>query len=66
MNNDELNINDLNNAEPHHTESEEYDLFDDKEPIESDELQYEYLKDLNKRLTLFKKPNNTGKGENNN
>ena len=52
MNNDELNINDLNNAEPHH--------------IESDELQYEYLKDLNKRLTLFKKPNNTGKGENNN
>lgn len=49
MNNNEvLNINDSNNAEQHNMEQE---------------LQYEHLKKLNKKLSSFKKRQSIGKKE---
>ena len=51
MDNNNLNINDLNNTQqPKILEQPEL-----TEQITTEEAQYRYLKELNKKLTLFKK-----------
>ena len=51
MDNNNLNINDLNNTQQPKI-SEQLEL---TEQITTEEAQYRYLKELNKKLTLFKK-----------
>lgn len=51
MNNNNLNINDLNNVQQPKL-SEQPEL---TEQITPEEAQYRYLKELNKKVTLFKK-----------
>lgn len=60
-NNKELNINSLNNTDQHNIQLNESSLSESSEQNTSDELQYEYLKELNKKLTLFKKVDESGK-----
>lgn len=62
-NNEGLDINDLNNVEQHNIQLNEPSLSENLEQITFDELQYEYLKELNKKLTLFKKNDESGKKE---
>lgn len=62
-NNKELNINSLNNTDQHNIQLNESSLSESSEQNTSDELQYEYLKELNKKLTLFKKVDESGKKE---
>ena len=62
-NNEGLDINDLNNVEQHDIQLNEPSLSENLEQITFDELQYEYLKELNKKLTLFKKNDESGKRE---
>lgn len=62
-NNEGLDINDLNNVEQHNIQLNEPSLSENLEQITSDELQYGYLKELNKKLTLFKKNDESGKTE---
>lgn len=58
---EELNINSLNNTGQHNIQLSESILSENSEQITSDKLQYEYLKELNKNLTLFKKKDESGK-----
>ena len=62
-NNEGLDINDLNNVEQHDIQLNEPSLSENLEQITFDELQYEYLKELNKKTTLFKKNDESGKRE---
>ena len=62
-NNEGLDINDLNNVEQHDIQLNEPSLSENLEQITFDELQYEYLKELNKKMTLFKKNDESGKRE---
>ena len=62
-NNKELNINSLNNTDQHNIQLNESSLSESSEQNTSDELQYEYLKELNKKLTLFKKVDESGKNK---
>lgn len=52
--NKELNINDLNSANQHNIESKESFLSENLGRITTDKLQYEYLKELNKKFASFK------------
>ncbi len=62
-NNEGLDINDLNNVEQHNIQLNGPSWSENLEQNTYDELQYEYLKELNKKLTLFKKNDESGKKE---
>lgn len=58
MDNNKLNINDLNNAQQPNIDVEQPKILEQPElteQITTEEEQYRYLKELNKKLTLFKK-----------
>lgn len=58
MDNNKLNINDLNNAQQPNIDVEQPKILEQPEiteKITTEEAQYRYLKELNKKLTLFKK-----------
>lgn len=58
MDNNNLNINDLNNTRQPNTDVEQPKISEQPElteQITTEEAQYRYLKELNKKLTLFKK-----------
>ncbi len=60
MNNNNLNINDLNNVQQPKL-SEQPEL---TEQITPEEAQYRYLKELNKKVTLFKKQDKQSRKKN--
>ena len=60
MNNNNLNINDLNNVQQPKL-SEQPEL---TEQITPEESQYRYLKELNKKVTLFKKQDKQSRKKN--
>lgn len=58
MDNNNLNINGLNNIQQPNTSVEQPKIVEQSElteQISTEEAQYRYLKELNKKLTLFKK-----------
>jgi len=58
MDNNNLNINDLNNTKQPNMDVEQPKISEQPELTEqntTEEAQYRYLKELNKKLTLFKK-----------
>ena len=58
MDNNNLNINDLNNTQQPNMDEEQPKISEQPElteKITTEEAQYRYLKELNKKLTLFKK-----------
>lgn len=58
MDNNNLNIKDLNNTQQPNTEVKQLKILEQPElteQIPTEEAQYRYLKELNKKLTLFKK-----------
>ena len=58
MDNNNLNINDLNNTQQPNMDVERPKISEQPELTEqltTEEAQYRYLKELNKKLTLFKK-----------
>ena len=58
MDNNNLNINDLNNTQQPNMDAEQPKISEQPElteQITAEEAQYRYLKELNKKLTLFKK-----------
>ena len=58
MDNNNLNINDLNNTQQPNMDGEQPKILEQPElteQITTEEAQYRYLKELNKKLTLFKK-----------
>ena len=58
MDNNNLNIKDLNNTQQPNTEVKQLKILEQPElteQITTEEAQYRYLKELNKKLTLFKK-----------
>ena len=58
MDNNNLNINDLNNTQQPNMDVEQPKILEQPElteQITTEEAQYRYLKELNKKLTLFKK-----------
>ena len=58
MDNNNLNINDLNNTQQPNMDVEQPKISEQPElteKITTEEVQYRYLKELNKKLTLFKK-----------
>ena len=58
MDNNNLNINDLNNTQQPNMDVEQPKISEQPElteQITAEEAQYRYLKELNKKLTLFKK-----------
>ena len=58
MDNNNLNINDLNNTQQPNMDVEQPKISEQPElteQITTEEAQYKYLKELNKKLTLFKK-----------
>lgn len=58
MDNNNLNINDLNNTQQPNMDVEQPKISEQPElteQITTEEAQYRYLKELNKKLTLFKK-----------
>jgi len=58
MDNNNLNINDLNNTKQPNMDVEQPKISEQQELTEqntTEEAQYRYLKELNKKLTLFKK-----------
>jgi hypothetical protein len=58
MDNNNMNINNLNNAQQPNMDVEQPKISEQPElteQITTDEAQYRYLKELNKKLTLFKK-----------
>ena len=58
MDNNNLNIKDLNNTQQPNTEVKQLKILEHPElteQITTEEAQYRYLKELNKKLTLFKK-----------
>lgn len=58
MDNNNLNINDLNNTQQPNMDVEQPKISEHPElteQITTEEAQYRYLKELNKKLTLFKK-----------
>lgn len=58
MDNNNLNINDLNNTQQPNMDVEQPKISEQQElteQITTEEAQYRYLKELNKKLTLFKK-----------
>ena len=58
MDNNKLNINDLNNAQQPNMDVEQPKILEQPElteKITTEKAQYRYLKELNKKLTLFKK-----------
>ncbi len=65
MDNNNLNINDLNNTQQPNMDVEQPKISEQPELTEQitpEEAQYRYLKELNKKLTLFKKQSDqTGK-----
>ena len=70
MDNNNLNIKDLNNTQQPNTEVKQLKILEQPElteQITTEEAQYRYLKELNKKLTLFKKQSDQSgkKGEEN-
>lgn len=65
MDNNNLNINELNNTQQPNMDVEQPKISEQPELTEQitpEEAQYRYLKELNKKLTLFKKQSDqTGK-----
>lgn len=59
MNND----NTLNNIKQSNMKTKQPNMSEQIEPIPTEKLQYEYLKELNKKLTLFKKNDQSEKNE---
>lgn len=58
MDNNNLNIKDLNNKQQTNMEVKQLKILEQPElteQITTEEAQYRYLKELNKKLTLFKK-----------
>lgn len=58
MDNNNLNINDLNNTQQPNMDVEQPKISEQPElteQITTEEARYRYLKELNKKLTLFKK-----------
>lgn len=58
MDNNNLNINDLNNTQQPNMDVEQPKILKQPElteQITTEEAQYRYLKEVNKKLTLFKK-----------
>lgn len=58
MDNNNLNIKDLNNKQQPNMEVKQLKILEQPElteQITTEEAQYRYLKELNKKLTLFKK-----------
>ena len=58
MDNNNLNIKDLNNTQQPNMEVKQLKILEQPElteQITTEEAQYRYLKELNKKLTLFKK-----------
>ena len=58
MDNNNLNIKDLNNTQQSNMEVKQLKILEQPElteQITTEEAQYRYLKELNKKLTLFKK-----------
>lgn len=58
MDNNNLNINDLNNTQQPNMDVEQPKISEQPElteQITAEEARYRYLKELNKKLTLFKK-----------
>jgi hypothetical protein len=55
MDNNNSNVNDLNNMQKPNVDVEQSNITQQSEQTTTEELNYRYLKKLNKQLTLFKK-----------
>jgi len=55
MDNNNSNINDLKNMQEQNVVSGQSSIIQQLEQTTTEELNYRYLKELNKKLTLFKK-----------
>ena len=55
MNNSNLNKNDINNIQQSNINLEPLGISEQTDKITAEESQYRYLKELNKKLVLFKK-----------